>query len=80
MATTGGGARQGRDSGASEGIGGSRRGERSQRECDARPGCASRGAQWCVGYGELAEGAAGRRWPRLEAARGRGATAGRAKG
>ena len=34
MATTGGGARQGRDNGVSKGIGGSRRGERSQRECD----------------------------------------------
>ena len=52
MATTGGGGRQGRDSGASEGIGGSRRGERSQRECGARPGCVSRGAQWCGGCGE----------------------------
>ena len=52
MATTGGGGRQGRDSGASEGIGGSRRGERSQRECGAWPGCVSRGAQWCGGCGE----------------------------
>ena len=38
MATKGGGARQGRDSGASEGIGGSRRGERSQRECERGQG------------------------------------------
>ena len=44
--------RQGRNSGASKGIGGSRWGERSQQECDARPGCASRGAQWCSGFGE----------------------------
>ena len=52
MAMTGGGARQGRDSGVSEGIGGSRRGERNQRECVVRPGSASRGAQWCGGCGE----------------------------
>ena len=51
--------RQGRDSGASEGIGGSRRGERSQRECGARPGCVSRGAQWCGGCGER-DGSGGR--------------------